>query len=213
MGRPRVTSKKGAKEPRDPTAVAAEAGRLAAGLSQRDAAQSLDIAENTLGRYERGERPLPMLVAERMEGVYGLARGAIRTPISVPRETAATIRADLFGRNVRSRREFLNMGTAELATAIDFPSANAVKQLEAGSSDAKLRVKYLPRLCTALRTSEAELLRSDAEVHGERAAAGDPSRDAAAALLEIILEMRRLTGIAEGAHRDLIHRSADGGPQ
>lgn len=77
-----------------------------------------------------------------------------------------------------------------------------------------MRVKYLPRLAATLRTTTYALLKSEPpRTDTDRGAGDDLSRTAADALLEIILEMRRLTGRLEGAHSDLLHRSADGGQQ
>ena len=42
--------------------------RLAKGMTQAKAAAYLGTARNTVSRYERGERPIPPLVAIRMAG-------------------------------------------------------------------------------------------------------------------------------------------------
>jgi len=49
-------------------------------LVQDVAAKELDIHATQLGRYERGESPIPIEVAEKMESIYHTAPGAIRVP-------------------------------------------------------------------------------------------------------------------------------------
>lgn len=80
---PRISPKRGSSAPVDANAAAALRARRASGLTQKLGAKALGLALNSLGRYERGEREIPLAVAERMENAYGVAPGSIRTPIRV----------------------------------------------------------------------------------------------------------------------------------
>ena len=53
---------------REVTSLEFRTARIARGMTQAKAAAYLGTARNTVSRYERGERPIPPLVAIRMAG-------------------------------------------------------------------------------------------------------------------------------------------------